>query len=147
MNPEKNVEAVLSFLAPIIAIFNNEKSYIGDKQSYIYKRLAIQNGFKRRQKLIKYNTGGKGRKLKLKGLEEFKKKEQNFVNNYTHKLSHELIKFCINKNAGKLTLKGIEQNIREAKENQLLIRNWSFGNLIHKIEYKCKLNGIELIKN
>lgn len=137
----------LSFMAPLIVIFNENEHMLGDKESYIYKRLAIQHGLRRRQSLMKYNIGGRGQKNKTKGVEKFKSKEKNFINTYTHQLSHELVKFCLDNKIGKIELIDITQTLEEAKEFPFVIRNWSFGNFRDKLEYKCRKNAIELIYN
>ena len=120
---------------------------LGSKESFIYKRLAIQHERWRRQRIMKYNSGGKGRKNKMKGINEFHSKEKNFVNTYTHQLSHELVNFCIENRIGKIELVNIVQTTEEAKEFPFVIRNWSFGNFKNKLQYKCKINNIDLIFN
>ena len=143
----KNLKAIakLSFLAPIVVTINGNEENIGDKDSYLYKRIAIQNGLRRRQKSMQYNKGGKGIHKKIKGVDEFKKKESRSVDNIMHNISHSLIQHCIRNNAGILELTEIIQTFEDAKEYPFVIRNWSFGKLRDKIEYKCKINGIELI--
>ena len=94
---------------------------------------------------MKYNTGGRGRTNKTKGVEEFKQKEKNFANTYTHNLSSELIKFCVENKVGKLEIDNVLQSFEEAQEFPFVIRNWSYGNLRDKLDYKCKRSSIELI--
>jgi len=147
LNPQVKVDAELSFLVPILVTLNDKQYYIGDKGSYIYKRTAIQKSLKRMQQAMKFNKGGKGRVQKMRGIEKLKDKEKNFINSYSHTISHELVKFCLTNNAGKLELKNITQSIEEAKENPSVYRNWSYGCLREKIEYKCRINNIELIIN
>ena len=137
----------LSFMAPIIVLFADKEYVIGDKESLIYKRLAIQHGLRRMQSKMKYNEGGRGRKNKTKGVEEFKLKERNFVNTYTHQLSYELVKFCMDNKIGKIEFLDIIQTCEEANEFPFVIRNWSWGSLRDKLEYKCHKNNIELIFN
>jgi transposase len=145
LDPQIKVDAELSFLVPILVKLNDKQYNIGDKGSYIYKRLTFQHAFSRMQQAMKYNKGGKGRVQKLQGMERLKDKEKNFINSFSHTISHELIKFCLLNNAGKLELKNITQTIEEARENPFVYRNWSYGNLRDKIAYKCKMNNIQLI--
>lgn len=142
LSAERKAVVTLSFLAPLILNYNGKVYQIGDKESYIYKRLAIQQGLRRRQQMMKFNSGGKGRKQKTLGLEQFKTKEKNFVQTFTHKLSSELVSFCVHNNIGKIELKEISQFTEEAKIFPFVLRNWSFGGLIDKIGYKCKMKGI-----
>jgi hypothetical protein len=145
VDSQNEAQAKLSFLAPLIVTYREKDYLIGDKESFIFKRLAIQQGLKRRQQKMKYNSGGRGRKNKTKGVEEFKEKEKNFVNTYTHNLSSELIKFCIENKIGKLEIADVLQSFEEAQEFPFVIRNWSFGSLNSKLEYKCRMKNIELI--
>lgn len=144
LNPELTAKVKLSFLAPIIINFNGKETNIGDKECFIYKCLAIQHGFKRRQSQMKYNKGGKGRPKKMKGVEEYMMKERNFIDTYMHKLSHDLVGFCINNKIGKLVVDDVKQSIEDAKEFPFVIRNWSYGNLLQKLEHKCIKKNIEL---
>ncbi len=146
-DPDIEVKAKLSFLAPVIVTFNNKEFLIGDKDSFIYKRVAIQKGIKRRMELMKFNRGGRGRKQKIHGIEEFKKKERNFINTYMHQISSMLVQFCTDNHAGKLILNNINEHIEEAIETPLVLRNWSYGDLIQKLKYKCKISNIELVLN
>ncbi len=144
VNNDISARVKLSFFAPMIITFNDKETEIGDKESCVYKRLAIQMGLKRRMQLMKYNRGGRGRSNKLEGVKEFKEKERNFIHTFTHQLSSELIKFCLSNRIGKLILDESKQNFEEAKEYPYVIRNWSFGELYDKIEYKCRKFNIEL---
>jgi len=145
LKKDLTAQATLSFLTPILVTINSEQYQIGDKESYLYKRLAIQQGLKRRQKMMKYNAGGKGREKKTKGVEAFKSKENQFIENYMHNLSRALINLCIEHRVGQLELKELVQSKEETKEIPFVLRNWSIGSLQAKIEYKCKMNGIDLI--
>ena len=47
VNHENLAKVKLSFLAPLIIEYNGKEYLIGDKESFVYKRLAIQQGRKR----------------------------------------------------------------------------------------------------
>ncbi|MDP4210466.1 MAG: hypothetical protein Q8928_16775 [Bacteroidota bacterium] len=147
LNYDTTAYVSLSFLAPIIVKINDKSFNIGDTESFLYKRLAIQQGLKRRQQLMKFNNGGKGREKKTLAIKQFRQKEKQFIDNFTHKLSYDLVNFCISNKIGKLELKEVNQNIEEAYNYPIVIRNWSFGSLLDKIEYKCKMKGIILTRN
>lgn len=120
---------------------------IGDKESYVYKRLAIQHGLRRRQQFMKFNAGGKGREKKMLNLNRFKSKEINFIQTFMHNLTSRLVKFCIMNDIGTIELKNIKELTDEAKNFPFVLRNWSYGGFINKIEYKCDINGITLVCN
>lgn len=147
VDPNRIINAQFSFLSPVILSINNKEIQVGDSSSFFYRRKAIQNGLVRRKRALSENKGGRGRKQKLKNIEEFRQKEKNFVNTYMHKISSEIVKHCLNYNAGSLVLQDDKRLTDEAKESPLILRNWSYGNLKDKIEYKCKLNNIRLITN
>ncbi len=143
LNYNTIVTVHLSYLSPIILKINNKEYQIGNSCSYIYKRHAIQKGVQRSYNTIKYNKGGKGRNSKFHKINQLKKKERLFIQNYMHKISRMIIDFCLQNNAGKLNLISIDKLTTEAIQNPHVLRNWSYGNLLKKIEYKCQLNRIE----
>jgi len=59
--------------------------------------------------------------------------------------SRKLIDFCIQQQAGILILKNQEDKIGIAKEQEFVLRNWSYYELQTKIKYKAEKAGIELI--
>ena len=85
------------------------------------------------------------KKRKLKALNRFKDMERNYVTNRLHEYSRRLIDFCVNNQAATLVLLDMQENIDIAKEEQFLLRNWSYYELITKIKYKAEKAGIELI--
>jgi IS605 OrfB family transposase len=97
------------------------------------------------QKLLKLTTGGKGRKRKLKFLNNFSEYESNFMKTKNHCISREIIKFALKNNAGIIQVEdlfGIKDNI----DNSWLRQHWSYFQLQTMIEYKAKMEGIELKK-
>jgi len=144
VNPEIIATAKLSFMVPVVITLNEKEHMLGDKGSFIYKRLAIKQGLEYRQKSMKYNKGGRGRKHKTQGVEEFRVRERNFVNTYMQTLSFSIVKYCIDNKIGKLVIDNTDQCFEEAKEYPFVLRNWSYGNLLEKLEYKCKRNSINL---
>jgi len=145
LEPKTKVKAALSCYAPIIAIIGKKKIPFGNQEVFLDKRKAIQCGLHRRKKAMKYNTGGRGIEHKTSGIFEFRKKEKRFVENYMHYLSKVLVDFCVKRKAGTLELINLKQNIDEANKDAYIFRNWSYGSLREKIEYKCKQNGIDFI--
>jgi len=56
-----------------------------------------------------------------------------------------LIDFCIKHEAGTLILLNQQDKIGIAKEEEFVLRNWNYYELITKIKYKAEKAGIELI--
>ena len=88
---------------------------------------------------------GKGRTRKLKALDRMNQVEQNYVHNRLHVYSRKLVDFCINNKAGTLILLDQEEKMELAKEEEFVLRNWSYYELMTKIKYKADKAGIELI--
>lgn len=138
-------EASLSVEHPITVAINKDNYQIGNKEEFLYRRMAIQAARHRIQKAAAYNKGGKGRKKKLKSLDQFHLKEKKYVDSSLHLYSRRLIDICIKSQAGTLLL--VNQSAKEdiAKEDEFLLRNWSYYGLIDKIKYKAEKAGINLI--
>src|SRR5690606_29991712 len=116
-----------------------------NKEEFLYRRIAIQAARHRIQKAAALNKGGKGRKKKLNSLEHFNKKEKSYVDSRLHLYSRRLIDICVKSQAG--TLLVVNQTSKEeiAKDDEFLLRNWSYYGLVEKIKYKAEMAGINLI--
>lgn len=138
-------EASLSMEHPITVKINKYQYTIGTKDEFLYRRLAIQSARQRAQKNAAYNKGGKGRKRKLKNLEQFQEMEKNYVSSRMHLYSRRLIDICIKHQVSDLLLVNQQESEAIAKEEQFILRNWSYFNLKEKISYKAARVGINII--
>lgn len=145
LKPEIIAEASLSLEHPIVAKANNVRINIGSKEEFLYRRLAIQASQKRIQECIAYARSGNGAKRKQKALYKTENLESRYVSHRLHLYSRKLIDFCIQQQAGTLILKNQEDKIGIAKEQEFVLRNWSYYELQTKIKYKAEKAGIELI--
>ncbi|KIC62849.1 hypothetical protein [Chryseobacterium taiwanense] len=145
LKPEIIAEASLSLEHPIVAKANNVRINIGSKEEFLYRRLAIQAGQKRVQDGIAYSRSGNGVKRKQKALYRTENMESRYVSDRLHVYSRQLIDFCIRQQAGTLILKDQEGKIGIAKDQEFVLRNWSYYELQTKIKYKAEKAGIELI--
>ncbi|OPB89013.1 hypothetical protein [Elizabethkingia ursingii] len=145
LKPEIIAEASLSLEHPIVAKTGNIRINIGSKEEFLYRRLAIQSSQKRIQDGITYVRSGKGKKRKQKALYKTENLESRYVSHRLHVYSKKLIDFCIQQQAGTLILKNQEDKIGIAKEQEFVLRNWSYYELQAKIKYKAEKAGIELI--
>lgn len=145
LRPEVIAVASLSLEHPIVVKIGPEKLTIGNREEFLYRRLAIQAACKRTREGVKYARSGKGRKRKTKAMAQFRDKEKNYVNQRLHVYSRKLIDFCIQRQAGTLVLLDQEKKIELAKEEAFVLRNWSYYDLTTKIKYKAEKAGIELI--
>ncbi|VXC44013.1 hypothetical protein [Chryseobacterium sp. 8AT] len=145
LKPEIIAEASLSLEHPIVVKANNVRLNIGSKEEFLYRRLAIQASQKRIQESIAYARSGNGAKRKQKALYKTENLESRYVSHRLHLYSRKLIDFCIQQQAGTLILKNQEDKIGIAKEQEFVLRNWSYYELQTKIKYKAEKAGIELI--
>lgn len=139
-------EVSLSMEYPLVVKIAREEFRIGNKEEFLYRRLAIQAARRRLQIAATWNKGGRGRKKKLKPLENYNEKEKNYIESRLHLYSRKLIDHCIKAGAGTILL--VNQSYKEevAKGNPLLLRNWSYYGLKAKIAYKAKLANILLLE-
>ena len=145
LKPEIIAEASLSLEHPIVVKANNVRMNIGSKEEFLYRRLAIQASNKRIRAGVAYSCSGHGTKRKQKALHKIEGLENRFVSHHLHLYSRQLIDFCIRQQAGTLILKDQEDKIGIAKEQEFVLRNWSYYELQTKIKYKAEKAGIELI--
>lgn len=127
---------------------DNFKMQIGDIEHFHNQRTMFQKRFKSLQKLM-CTQGGHGRKKKLEPLEKLKEKERNWVHIQNHVYSREVIKQALKQNAGTIHMeslkdfgKGKDGYVKD--EYKYLLRYWSYYELQSMIEYKAKLEGIEV---
>jgi transposase len=145
LNPGVIAEVSLSLEYPIVVKVGKNRHQIGNKEEFLHRRLAIQAARKRAQVGATYNKSGKGKKRKLKAVDRFRQKEKNYILQRLHVYSRRLIDFCIQHQAGTLMLMNQEDKIGIAKEEGFVLRNWSYCELMTKIQYKAKKVGIEVI--
>jgi len=145
LKPEIVAEASLSIEYPISVKIGTNRLQIGNKEEFLHQRLAIQAAFARTKSAVAYCRGGNGKERKLKALDRFNNAESNYVKTRLHEYSKRLIDFCVENMAGTLVLLDGKQNSDIAKEEQFLLRNWNYHELITKIKYKADKAGIEVI--
>ncbi|WP_262245350.1 hypothetical protein [Parapedobacter soli] len=139
-------EASLSIEHPIVVNVGKAQFQIGNKEEFLHRRLAIQAARHRLQRGSTYNRSGKGRQRKLKSLDDWDAKERQYVDSRLHLYSRRLIDLCIKSEAGTLLLVNQQQKEEVAKEEEFLLRNWSYYGLKEKIAYKAKKAGINVIE-
>lgn len=132
----------------IIGALNDGKSYFtfGTETELEYYRSYIQENFRDLQKAIRNTTGGHGRKKKLKKLEIFRAREQQYVKTFNHKASRAAVDFAIKNKAGIIKMPNLTELGNKRKDGNVeinyLLRNWSYYALQQMIEYKAARVGI-----
>lgn len=144
---DKNVKAAIDFgVDNIISIATNE----GD--SLLVKGGAIKSKNQWFNKLISKNQTGQtiGTKEKVnssKALNRIYEKRNSFIKNYMHKVSKEVVEWCLQNNVGVLVLgknNFWKQNINIGKTNNQNFVQIPFNTLTAYIIYKANRAGIEV---
>jgi hypothetical protein len=138
-------EASLAIDHPLVLTIQRQRFVIGNREEFLYRRLAIQAAMQRVQQTAGLARGGHGRTKKLKALNRFSKAEHNYVQQKLHVYSRRLIDHCIDKGAGTLLLTHQQDREAAAREDLFLLRNWSYHSLKEKIMYKAAKAGIMVI--
>lgn len=152
INPDKEMLAWLDIEPPItyaVSIRAKQdydsglkKFTIGTREEFFHRRTQIQAAVTRLQAACKYNEGGKGRKRKMAAVDRLRKKESNYVTTKLHLYSRLLVDAAVKNHCGKIILMGQAKKEQEAKEDELVLRNWSYYGLKERVTYKAKMYGI-----
>ncbi len=138
-------EASLSIEHPVTVKIGNHEHAIGNREEFLHRRLAIQAAVNRVKKAVAFNSGGHGKKRKMKSLEDYRHMENRYVEQKLHVYSRMLIDFCVKHQAATLLLVNQQEKEEIAKEDHYLLQNWSYYSLKEKISYKAAKAGIQLI--
>ena len=145
LSDEVIAEASLSLEHPITVKIGKVKLTIGNKEEFLYRRLAIQAARQRVQAAVNDNRSGHGRKRRQKPLEKYQHLEKDYVGYKLQVYSRKLIDFCLKYHAATLILTGQMEKEMAAKEETFILRNWSYAGLKDKIAFKANKAGINLI--
>lgn len=77
------------------------------------------------------------------------KKHKNKVNDYISKTIRCIVNYCLNNNIGNIVIgynETFQKNSNMGKRNNQIFSNLPFGDIRSKLEYICKLEGINFIK-
>lgn len=145
LNSEVIAEAALSLEHPLTVKIGKVKLTIGNKEEFLYRRLAIQAARQRVQAAVNTNRAGHGKKRKQKPLEHYQHIERDYIEHKLQVYSRRLVDFCLKYQAATLILTNQTQKEEAAKEEAFILRNWSYAGLKDKISFKADKAGITLI--
>ena len=89
---------------------------------------------------------GHGYHTKMKPLEHINTKISNFRNTTNHRYSRQIVDWAVKNNCGTIRIEDLTGYATEDTERYILLKNWSYYDLITKIEYKAKEYGIKVEK-
>lgn len=142
LDPNTVVGVDLGIAIPAYCGLNNDeyqKKSIGSAKDFLHVRTQMQNRRRALQKSMTLVSGGKGRDVKLRKLDKMKQSERNFAQTFNHQVSKQIVDFALKNKAGMVRVEDLHF---DTKENNRLLRNWSYYELQTMIEYKAKKEGI-----
>ena len=89
---------------------------------------------------------GHGYHTKMEPLEHIGNKISNFRNTTNHRYSRQIVNWAVQNKCGVIQIEDLNGLATEELEKYSLLKNWSYYDLIAKIEYKAKEFGIKVIK-
>lgn len=89
---------------------------------------------------------GHGYKKKLQPLDHISDKIANFRNTTNHRYSRQIVNWAVSHKCGTIQIEDLSGFAGEDIERYTLLKNWSYFDLISKIEYKAKEHGIKVVK-
>lgn len=118
---------------------------IGSKEEFWAVRTQMQNRYSKIQESLTTALAGHGRTRKMKALDRLKETERNFAKTYNHKLSKQIVMFCVNNGIGNIKTENLLGS-SESMNKAIILRNWSYFELQSQIEYKAAMYNINVIK-
>lgn len=89
---------------------------------------------------------GHGYHAKMKPLENIGSKVSNFRNTTNHRYSRQIVNWAVQNKCGVIQIEDLTGLAADEQEQYTLLKNWSYYDLMSKIEYKAKEYGIKVIK-
>ena len=118
---------------------------IGSKEEFWAVRMQMQKRYTSIQESLKTARAGHGRERKLKALNHLSETERNFAKTYNHKLSKQIVMFCVNNGIGNIKTEDMLGGA-ETFNKSIILRNWSYFELQSQIEYKAAMYNINVLK-
>jgi IS605 OrfB family transposase len=134
----------LGFVQPFYCGLNSgysrEQSVV-TKEDILRYRTQIKSKRRNMSKQRNFVKTGHGKKRALKALDRYSSKESNWVKTANHKMSKQIIDFCVKNNAGTIHMEALTSDV---KKNAFLSAYWSYYQLQTMVEYKAQEIGIEV---
>ena len=105
-------------------------------------RTQFQKRRKGLSKSLKYSKGGHGRNEKMIKLDALKNREHNYVETENHKISREIITYCVKEGIPKIKMEDLTGITKDSTD--YFFKSWPYYQLQQMIEYKAKEFGIEV---
>lgn len=110
------------------------------------RRRSIGKATKKHSKLCGDGRVGHGYHAKMQPLEKIGSKIANFRNTVNHRYSRQIVDWAVQNNCGTIQIEDLTGYASEELEKYKLLKNWSYFDLMTKIESKAQEYGIDVIK-
>ena len=145
LNPNIVCGVDLGMTVPAVCALNNDKykrEYIGSGDTVKSVRAKFRAQRRRLQRALKLTGGGKGRKKKLKALDNLKSSERRWAETYNHKIAKQIVDFAYNNGAKYIKMEDLSDYKKDEIDHRFCLRNWGYAQLQQFVEYKARLKGI-----
>lgn len=116
----------------------------GELKAFRQKMFNMRREVSSARKIAGKGTSGHGRVTRMAKLQLLRDKEHNFNDLYNHKASKYIVALAKKRNCGTIQMEDLSEATKDAQDR--LLKNWSYYDLQTKIEYKAKMEGIQVIK-
>lgn len=144
---DKKMGIVLGYDQPLVAALSNDDKeyYIGTDiaESIVERRTAIQAYRHRLQVMQTTAKSGHGRKRRMRRVDQQGHYERNVMRNYNHILSSKVVSFAVKNKVETILIDDISKDT--LIDEPILLRNWSYYQMVEFITYKAKEVGITVI--
>lgn len=110
------------------------------------RRRSIGNASRKHSELCGDGRVGHGYRAKMKPLEKIGKKVANFRNTVNHRYSRQIVTWAVQNGCGTVQIEDLTGYASNELEKYKLMKNWSYYDLMTKIETKAKEYGIDVVK-
>ena len=146
--PEKEQFKPQGFLGVDFGYYNIV--VVADEKGREVMRVQGDELIQRKEHYEKLRARRQQRLMKVFGIKDknLGYKDRNYVNDLNHKIAKEIVSRA--KRARKAIvierLKGLKKNRKRGKKVRKILHRWSYHDLIQKIKYKAKLEGVPVIE-
>ncbi len=148
--PEKEQFKPQGFLGVDFGYYNIV--VVADEKGRELLRIRGNDLIKRKEYYEKLRARRQRRLMKIFGIKDKKlgNKERNYVNDLNHKIAKQIVMLAKSMRKAIVIekLKGLKQREMKKRKKKLrkILAKWSYADLINKIKYKAKLEGVPIIE-
>ena len=142
--PETLAPACTEWLGIDLGLVNLARSSDGQTFGDAKKVAGVRDRRWRQRKRLQSRCTRSAKRV----LRSLRGREARFVHHENHVISKQIVGVAKRTGIGIALedLRGIRDRIRASKKQRRVLHSWAFADLLSKIEYKCRLNGVPVKK-